>query len=276
LPNNQRQHRTTHAPKDVLPLRICTPAGPTPPLGPNCGGCTPHLDSLSEGSQSRRPVMLSSVNVRRGVGAQKNPTARTHVRALSRALYLSLSLSRSLSLALSRSLSRARALSLSLSLSAGALRGSGGCHAQASQRRSRFEKFAGRRERVLYCQPTGPRGSRYLPRGSRYASRTSRATPPRRDCHIALAALFDQRSPLVQHVFDQRHIAPLRITTVSSLCAAVSQGGTTGHQRTLSLYCLRVRERERVALEIENLSRHASSQGLLQGYLAHKKLYPPP
>ena len=116
MPNNQRQHRTTHAPKDVLPLRICTPAGPTPPLGPNCGGCTPHLDSLSEGSQSRRPVMLSSVNVRRGVGAQKNPTARTHVRALSRALYLSLSLYRSLSLALSRSLSRARALSLSLSL----------------------------------------------------------------------------------------------------------------------------------------------------------------
>ena len=23
LPNNQRQHRTSHAPKDVLPLRIC-------------------------------------------------------------------------------------------------------------------------------------------------------------------------------------------------------------------------------------------------------------
>jgi hypothetical protein len=23
LPNNQRQHRTSHAPKDLLPLRIC-------------------------------------------------------------------------------------------------------------------------------------------------------------------------------------------------------------------------------------------------------------
>ena len=23
MPNNQRQHRTSHAPKDVLPLRIC-------------------------------------------------------------------------------------------------------------------------------------------------------------------------------------------------------------------------------------------------------------
>jgi len=27
LPNNQRQHRTSHAPKDVLPLRICANYG---------------------------------------------------------------------------------------------------------------------------------------------------------------------------------------------------------------------------------------------------------
>jgi len=26
LPNNQRQHRTSHAPKDVLPLRVCVAA----------------------------------------------------------------------------------------------------------------------------------------------------------------------------------------------------------------------------------------------------------
>jgi len=28
FPNNQRQHRTSHAPKDVLPLRICAAATP--------------------------------------------------------------------------------------------------------------------------------------------------------------------------------------------------------------------------------------------------------
>ena len=33
LPNNQRQHRTSHAPKDVLPLRTCANYGaPCQPL----------------------------------------------------------------------------------------------------------------------------------------------------------------------------------------------------------------------------------------------------
>ena len=34
LPNNQRQHRTSHAPKDVLPFRICAD---------NCAPCQPLL-----------------------------------------------------------------------------------------------------------------------------------------------------------------------------------------------------------------------------------------
>jgi len=34
LPNNQRQHRTSHASKDVLPLRICAnDCAPSQPLG---------------------------------------------------------------------------------------------------------------------------------------------------------------------------------------------------------------------------------------------------
>ena len=40
LPNNHRQHRTSHALKDVLPLRIC--ANYAPPTPPSKGAGVPY------------------------------------------------------------------------------------------------------------------------------------------------------------------------------------------------------------------------------------------
>ena len=49
MPNNQRQHRTSHAPKDVLPLRICANY---------CASCQPLLRAFSGWVRSPPPVGL--------------------------------------------------------------------------------------------------------------------------------------------------------------------------------------------------------------------------
>jgi len=50
LPNNQRQHRTSHAPKDVLPLRICANY---------CAPCQPLLRAFSGWIRSPPPTPSS-------------------------------------------------------------------------------------------------------------------------------------------------------------------------------------------------------------------------
>jgi len=61
LPNNQRQHRTRHAPKDVMPLRICANY---------CAPCQPLLRAFP--GWIRSPPPTSQVYMHRGTSLIKH------------------------------------------------------------------------------------------------------------------------------------------------------------------------------------------------------------
>ena len=64
LPNNQRQHRTSHAPKDVLPLRICA------------NYCAPCQKAAKEKSHTAAATRSTSKEARNTEGSKREESDR--------------------------------------------------------------------------------------------------------------------------------------------------------------------------------------------------------